>query len=68
MNDLSGEPARSKRTGKGNGRGRGKGKKVIESDDDFELVEERAKSEDTVQSVDEDVLIYHREVSCPRMR
>lgn len=63
MNDWSGEPVNSRKNGKGKGRGRGKGKKVIESDDDFELVEERAKSEDTTQSVDEDVLIYHREVS-----
>jgi molybdenum-dependent DNA-binding transcriptional regulator ModE len=64
MNDLSEEPAtQSRKTGRGKGRGKGKGKRIIESDDDFELIEERAKSEDTAQSVDEDVLIYHREVS-----
>ena len=64
MNDLSEEPAtQSRKTGRGKGRGKGKGKRIIESDDDFELIEEGAKSEDTAQSVDEDVLIYHREVS-----
>lgn len=64
MGEISEEPAtQSKKAGKGKGRGKGKGKKIIESDDDFELIEERAKSEDTVHSVDEDVLIYHREVS-----
>ncbi|KAJ9093918.1 hypothetical protein QFC19_008151 [Naganishia cerealis] len=44
-------------------RGRkGRGKKVIDSDDDYTLIPEKAKSQDLDHEVDEDVLIYHREL------
>jgi hypothetical protein len=48
-------------------KGRGRGKKVIDSDDDFELLDEKAKSDESDQEIDEDVLIYHREVSRDRL-
>lgn len=53
----------SPRPVKQNPLGRGRGKKVIDSDDDFEMFDEKAKSEESDQEIDEDVLIYHREVS-----
>lgn len=58
---LDEEPKSRKGT---NGRkgGKGKGKRVIESDDDYELIEQDDESEPSVQAVDEGVLTYHRDV------
>jgi hypothetical protein len=58
---LDEEPKSRKGT---NGRkgGKGKGKRVIESSDDYELIEQEDESEPSVRAVDEDVLTYHREV------
>ncbi|KAJ9100517.1 hypothetical protein QFC21_003560 [Naganishia friedmannii] len=41
---------------------RGRGKKTIDSDDDFEMLDVKAKSHESDQEIDKDVLIYHREL------
>lgn len=62
MINLDEEPKSQSRQNGGRKGGKGKGKRVIESDDDFELIEQDAESEPSARSIDEDVLSYHREV------
>ncbi|KAJ9122280.1 hypothetical protein QFC22_001700 [Naganishia vaughanmartiniae] len=52
----------SPRPAKQKPKGRSRGKKVLNSDDDFEMLDEKAESDESNEEVDEDVLIYHREL------
>lgn len=58
---LSEEAQSSRKRSKGRKGGKGKNKRVIESDEDFEPVG-AVESSESVHSIDEDVLTYHREV------